>query len=192
LKGRKNSTIGQADPTFALMFRMLLALALVCPAAVAAQGDSTTALLVAASWAMNGSDAGTQEAINRAWAASFGREPGAGRAGAFSGSAHFNFRSATLTGREETMGRVTYSIHIDVSAVRCRVTIGPFRHAGNRDALRGGTDLGLVTSSGGPVGRTPGLSKRSATAQMAQLRDIARARAEALLDAFGAQLPPPR
>ncbi|MBL8010294.1 MAG: hypothetical protein JNJ64_06770 [Flavobacteriales bacterium] len=159
-----------------------------------AQADSTQALVISAAYSLPLSQAQVIERAQRAWAQTFGREPGATLAPAgdrpdqLEGSAHFNFRSRDITGREETMGRVSYRVRISATNGGCDVSIGPFRHSGNRGALRGGTDLGVITAGGPAVKRPTGLSGRTVTGLLAEIRYLARQRSEALLRNFGALL----
>ncbi len=168
--------------------------ALALAAGLRAQADSAQALLFNASYSLPMSASQVLERAGQAWAQSFAREPGArlnpanDRPDQLEGSAHFNFRSRALTGREETMGRVSYRVRISATNGGCEVTIGPFRHTGNRAALRGGTDLGLVTAAGPPLRRPSGLSGRTAAALMAEIRQLARQKGEKLLGSFGALL----
>ncbi|MBV6404819.1 MAG: hypothetical protein IT228_02700 [Flavobacteriales bacterium] len=173
---------------------MVLLCAMVLAAGLRAQADSAQALLFSASYSLPMSASQVLERAREAWSQSFAREPGArlnpanDRPDQLEGSAHFNFRSTTLTGREETMGRVSYRVRISATNGGCEVTIGPFRHTGNRAALRGGTDLGLITAAGPPTHRPPGLSGRTTTTLLGEIRQLARQKGEGLLRNFGALL----
>ncbi|HQW87798.1 MAG TPA: hypothetical protein PLH93_11450 [Flavobacteriales bacterium] len=159
-----------------------------------AQTDSTLALVISAAYSVPLSQAQVMERAQLAWAQTFGREPGStlgpadDRTGQLEGSAHFNFRSKDITGREETMGRVSYRVRISATNGGCEVTIGPFRHTGNRSAMRGGTDLGVITTGGPAVRRPAGLSGRTATGLLAEIRLLARQKGDTLLRNFGALL----
>lgn len=132
-----------------------------------------------------------------AWNVSFGREPGAAivrndrENGVLEAVAHFNFRSAKLNGREETMGRVSYRVRIRSENGTCSALVNQFKHVGNKAALRGGIDLGLVTIGGPPLGRTPGLSSWAAKNLMAEVRERSRLTADRLIRAFVAAMHAP-
>ncbi|MBK7269601.1 MAG: hypothetical protein IPI07_08820 [Flavobacteriales bacterium] len=129
-----------------------------------------------------------------AWKVSFGREPGAAIVlndadkGVLEATAHFNYRSAKLNGREETMGRVSYRVRIRSENGTCSVGVTQFKHQGNKAALRGGIDLGLVTVSGPPLGRTPGLSPWGAKNILAEVRARSRSTADRVIRAFVAAM----
>ncbi|MBK9276413.1 MAG: hypothetical protein IPM49_17990 [Flavobacteriales bacterium] len=159
-----------------------------------AQADSTQALMITTAYSLPLSRTQVIERAQQAWAQTFGREPGASlgpadeRPDHLEGSAHFNFRSKDITGREETMGRVSYRVRIIATNGGCEVSIGPFRHTGNRSAMRGGTDLGVITAGGPAARRPPGLSARTASGLLAEIRALARQKGEGLLRNFGALL----
>ena len=161
-----------------------------------AQADSSQALTLGAAFSAPLSATQVIERARLAWAQTFGREPGAvltpvtDRTDQLEGSAHFNFRSRDITGREETMGRVTYRVRIVASTGGCEVSIGPFRHTGNRGAMRGGIDLGVITAGGPALHRPSGLSNRTVTGLLAEIRHQARQKGEGLLRNFGALVRP--
>lgn len=125
-----------------------------------------------------------------AWERSFGREQGAQllltdrENGLLEASGHFNFRSKTLTAREETMGRLSYRLRIHVQHGECRSTITQFKHTGNRGALRGGIDMGVITREGPPLARPKGLSPQATNRIVAELRDMANTEGDRLLRAY--------
>lgn len=197
MKAPKVVPPGDPAPYFRATMRSLLPLcACVLATGLRAQADSTQALTLGAAYSVPLSTTQVMERARLAWAQTFGREPGAtlnpanDRPDQLEGSAHFNFRSRDITGREETMGRVSYRVRIVASNGGCEVSIGPFSHTGNRSAMRGGTDLGVITTGGPAVKRPTGLSSRTVTGLLAEIRQQARQKGEGLLRNFGALLRP--
>jgi hypothetical protein len=129
-----------------------------------------------------------------AWNWTFGREPGAklqlaDRAnGQIEGLARVNYRSAQLSLREETMGVVQYRVVISVRAGECRIHVGELTHAGNRSTPRGGVHLGLLTRGEAPARRLPGVGGATARRIHAEVKNVAEARIQGLLQAFEARL----
>ncbi|MDX9750095.1 MAG: hypothetical protein RBT71_03335 [Flavobacteriales bacterium] len=129
-----------------------------------------------------------------AWTWTFGQEPGAALlraergAGVIEGTARVNFRSAMLTMREETMGTVRYRVTVQVKAGECRVQVSELVHTGNRSALRGGSDVGLVVRGEGPVQRVRGMSRGNAARLHEEVRTAATDRITTLLQQFEARM----
>lgn len=129
-----------------------------------------------------------------AWTWTFGQEPGAAlrrteRAeGVIEGGARLNFRSAMLTLREETMGTVQYRVTIQVKAGECRVQVSELVHTGNRAAMRGGSDVGLVVRGEGPVQKVRGMGRGNAVRLHEEVRTAASDRIHTLLKQFEARM----
>jgi len=129
-----------------------------------------------------------------AWTWTFGKEPGATlrrsdrEAGVIEGTARVNFRSTMLTGREESMGTITYRVIIQVHAGGSRITVNELVHTGNRDALRGGIHLGVLSRASSPQQRVPGLGKGNAERLYTEVKEHANGRITQLMQAFEARL----
>ena len=182
-----------------MMLRLLLLVALVpALAGVRAQDalpvDSNAALTVTASVSVPLNHVQVLEKAREAWRASFGLEPGARlepldlEASAFEGVAYVSFRSRQLVGREETMGIITYRVHVQARNGTCRIAVSDFRHVGNREAYRGATDVGLLTRNTAPPRKIRGMGRRNGQELWDDLKEVARMRAEELVAAFGANL----
>ncbi|MBK8341120.1 MAG: hypothetical protein IPK99_14500 [Flavobacteriales bacterium] len=172
-----------------------LSLALLAgPLAIAQSADSSLAISFTGAINLPLAIKPMHAMATEAWKVSFGREPGAAIVlndagnGLLETTAHFNFRSAKLNGREETMGRVTYRVRIRSENGTCSVAVTQFKHHGNKAALRGGIDLGLVTVGGPPLGRTPGLSTWGAKNILEEVRARSRATADRVIGAFVAAM----
>lgn len=132
--------------------------------------------------------------VMEAWTWTFGKEPGAKilhsdrDQGTLEGQARLNFRSKGLTGREETMGTVSYLVHVQVRAGECRVTINGITHTGNRNTPRGGIHLGPIMRSDHDVRRTAGLGRGNVEQVHADIREVTTGRVTALLQAFEARI----
>jgi len=131
--------------------------------------------------------------VLEAWTWTFGREPGARlsstdrNSGLLDGSARFNFRSALLVGREETMGVVQYRVVIRAHPGECRVLVSELTHTGNRNTPRGGIHLGLLTRSTTEAG-VPGMGRANAARLRAEMNSAAEERLTTLLRTFEARL----
>lgn len=135
-----------------------------------------------------------QEAALAAWAFSFGQEPGASAVpvivgpGQLEGSARFNFRSATLGSREQTLGVIQYQVSIQAENGQCRVRITQFNHAGNRHAPGGAIDLGTIYAGERPSGPVPGISAGSAARLHADMRTQVEAHVRGVAKQFAARM----
>ncbi len=129
-----------------------------------------------------------------AWTWTFGQQPGATlrrsdrESGMIEGTARVNFRSEMLTGREESMGSITYRVTIQVRAGGSRITIQELTHNGNRAALRGGIHLGVLTRGMAPPQRVPGLGRANTERLYAEVKQRAEQRTDQLMQAFEARL----
>ncbi|MCB0794768.1 MAG: hypothetical protein KDB88_08530 [Flavobacteriales bacterium] len=156
--------------------------------------DSSRALQVNSSISLPMSRQQILEHASDAWKVSFGREIGAvitavdAEQHAIHSEGHFNFRSDMLVGREETMGRVRYTVKIEARNGECRTSVGPFVHRGNHNGIRPGVDMGTVPVAGRPTGPTPGMSGRSAGKVMNEVRELAFKKAQQLIRSFEGQL----
>lgn len=134
------------------------------------------------------------DAATLAWNWTFGKEPGAKilaadrSRGTIEGSARLNFRSTLLTGREETMGTVSYSIHISVHAGECRILVSDLVHTGNRSTTRGGIHLKQLMRADLDAHRAGGMSRTNIVKVHAEIRERATQHVHALLQAFEARL----
>ncbi|MCB0790225.1 MAG: hypothetical protein H6595_03725 [Flavobacteriales bacterium] len=108
--------------------------------------------------------------------------------GILEGTARIRFRSHVLSGREQTMGSIHYRIRIQAMHGECRIAFSAFKHTGNPGAARGAIDLGLLTASGPPAQRLPGLSRPIATRIMDEARKAALERAVHITRLFEASL----
>lgn len=129
-----------------------------------------------------------------AWTWTFGKEPGAvlrrsdRESGMIEGTARVNFRSTMLTGREESMGTITYRVTIQVRAGGSRITVNELVHSGNRAALRGGIHMGILARGSGPQQRVPGLGRANSERLYAELKEHSHSRITQLMQAFEARL----
>jgi len=129
-----------------------------------------------------------------AWNWTFGKEPGAKmlrlvrEESVLEGTARVNFRSKMLWLREETMGAIQYRVVVHTRAGECRVTVSELTHTGNRTTKRGGVHLGLLTQGDRPLKDSPGTSITALRQAYAEIKTVAEARIQALLQAFEARL----
>lgn len=134
------------------------------------------------------------DAATDAWTWSFGKEPGAkilltDRAtGTIKGTARMNFRSTMLTGREETMGTVSYNVTILVQPGECRVTVSDLNHTGNRNTSRGGIHLKQLMRSDEDAYRATGMSRTNIVQLHQELRLAATDHISNLLKVFEARM----
>lgn len=125
-----------------------------------------------------------------AWNWTFGKEPGAKvvrserDAGLIEGTARMNFRSVMLTGREESMGTISYSVQIQIRAGECRVSITDLNHTGNRNTANGGFHLKQLMRVDTDANRVPGIGRTNAVRLHEELRELAEQRITDLLQAF--------
>lgn len=103
------------------------------------------------------------EAARKHWDLTFGQEPGARLehadpvTGVLDGSARFNFRSTSITAREELLGVINYRVHIMAENGQCLVQVTHFSHVGNRGAPGQGIDLGRLYKGTRPDIRVRGI-----------------------------------
>ena len=134
------------------------------------------------------------DAASEAWTWTFGKEPGARlllndrSAGMLKGTGRLNFRSRMLTGREESMGTMSYQVMVQVHAGECRVTISDITHTGNRNTARGGIHLRQIMRADEDAQKTTGLSRSNVVRLHAELRMAATEHLSNLLQAFEARL----
>ncbi len=133
-------------------------------------------------------------AAKQAWDASFGQEPGARMVrldqvdGVLEGQARFNFRSAMLAGREESMGVVSYAVSVHIRNGHCIVHLHDVKHTGNRGASGGGLDVGLLREGEAPVEHYPGMGLKFSRRLHAEVRAMAESRLRELIRLFSARL----
>ncbi len=174
-----------------------LPVVLLLPVAIANQAqvvvaDTAAALTFNHAYSVPLARAQVFDAALRAWAQSFGREPGAGLGhtdrenGVIEGTARIKYRGVPLTAREETMGVISYRVMIQAGNGECTVMVTHLVHTGNRGAMNGGMDFGVLT--GGIPEKHPGVSHRNAQRICADMRTQSTDRITALLNAFGASL----
>lgn len=131
---------------------------------------------------------------SEAWTWTFGKEPGAKLqlsdrgAGILEGTARLNFRSTMLTGREESMGTVTYHVRLQVHAGECRAVVSGLTHTGNRSTPRGGIHLGMIMRNDTDVALAGGMSRGNLVRLHAEVRETATARINLLLQAMEARI----
>lgn len=134
------------------------------------------------------------DAATYAWNWTFGKEPGARTLatdrsqGSITGSARLNFRSAMLTGREETMGTVSYRVQISADAGQCRIVVSDLVHTGNRTTPRGGIHLKQLMRADKDALRVGGMSRTNVERLHGELRSAAEERIQELLQLFEAKL----
>lgn len=134
------------------------------------------------------------DAATETWTWTFGREPGAKvlltdrAAGTIKGSARINFRSAMLTGREETMGTIGFNVHIQTHAGNCRISVTDIVHTGNRNTARGGIHLGQLMRDDAQARKAGGMGRTNIVRVHREMREAADARIQALLQAFEARI----
>jgi len=131
---------------------------------------------------------------SEAWTWTFGKEPGAKLklsdrgSGVLEGSARVNFRSTMLTGREESMGSITYHVRLQTHAGECRAVISGLIHAGNRTTHTGGINLGTIMRNDKDVASVPGMSRMNLVRLHTEVREVATSRINALLQAMEARI----
>ncbi len=131
---------------------------------------------------------------SEAWTWTFGKEPGARlqlsdrEAGILEGTARLNFRSTMLTGREESMGTVTYHVRLQIHAGECRAVVSGLSHSGNRSTTRGGIHLGTIMRNDADVAMAGGMSRGNLVRLHAEVRETATARINSLLKAMEARI----
>jgi len=129
-----------------------------------------------------------------AWTWTFGKEPGAKveqadrSAGLLNGSARLNFRSKMLNGREESMGTISYRIHIQITPGECRVVVSDLTHTGNRNTARGGIHLGQLRRTDGDVRPKVGMSHSAAVDLHREMRMAINERITSLLQTMEARI----
>lgn len=125
-----------------------------------------------------------------AWNWTFGKEPGAKlvrsdrEAGLIEGTARMNFRSVMLTGREESMGTISYSVLIQLHAGECRVSVTNVSHTGNRNTNNGGIHLKQLMRVDTDANKVKIIGRTNTVRLHAELREAAEWRIADLLRAF--------
>jgi len=156
--------------------------------------DRGTALTMARSISAPLNAVQLHDAAVDAWTWSFGKEPGARllltdrTAGTLKGTARLNFRSTMLTGREETMGTVSYTVSIQVQPGECRITIADLIHTGNKNTARGGIHLKQLMRSDEDAHRTSGMSRSNVVRLHQELRTASTEHLTGLLQTFEARM----
>lgn len=134
------------------------------------------------------------DAATEAWTWTFGREPGARivatdrSAGTIKATARINFRSAMLTGREETTGTINYNVLIQTQAGTCRISVTDVTHTGNRNTARGGIHLGQLMRDDAQAGKAGGMGRTNIVRVHRELREMADTRIQSLLRSFEARI----
>lgn len=134
------------------------------------------------------------QAVSDAWGASFAQEPGAqlgtldSESGLIEGQARVNYRSKLLTGREETMGTVSYRVTIQARNGQCSVRVHDLRHTGNRGAIGGGIHAGPILEGLVPDKGYPGMGLGASRRIHADIRSTADARIREAIRRFAARL----
>ncbi|HMW98032.1 MAG TPA: hypothetical protein PL010_15500 [Flavobacteriales bacterium] len=134
------------------------------------------------------------QALPDAWGVSFAQEPGAHlgpvdvEGGIAEGQARVNYRSKLLTGREETMGTITYRVTIQAHNGRCIVRVHDLRHTGNRNAIGGGIHAGPILEGTAPDEGYPGMGLGSSRRIHADIRGAADARIRETIRRFAGRL----
>ena len=184
-------------PNFPAMLRAfpaLLLLLVLLRAAAQPDGQESAALSFTHTFGVPLARAQMFDAAMLSWERTFGLEPAAvlGRndraSGVIEGTARINYRSGPLTAREETMGVIAYRVMVQAGNGECTVLVTHLVHSGNRGAMRGGLDFGLLTGASVPAGGHPGVSHRNAARLMDDMRMQATDRITALFNAFGSVL----
>lgn len=131
---------------------------------------------------------------SEAWTWTFGKEPGARllgadrTAGILEGAVRLNFRSTMLTGREESMGTVTYHVRLQVHAGECRAVVSGLSHTGNRTTRTGGIHLGTIMRNDADVAQVGGTGRNNLVRLHAEVREAATTRINSLLQAMEARI----
>lgn len=129
-----------------------------------------------------------------AWTWTFGKEPGAkiihsDRAtGVIEATARLNFRSTMLTGREESMGTVSYHVQIQTRAGECRMTVTNMQHTGNRNTATGGIHLKQLMRADQDAYKARGLGRTNIVRLHGELRTASEERIGQLLQAYEARI----
>ena len=133
-------------------------------------------------------------AAREAWQYSFGQQPGAqlvsddAGTGRVEGIARYNYRSATVGSREQTLGVIDYKISIQAENGQCRIRISHFIHSGNKNAPGGPVDLGTIYAGQRPAERVPGISAGTAQRLHQDMRTQVSAQVKELIKAFSARM----
>lgn len=179
------------------MRSMLLLFVLLCAVLMHAQvpdGGTGIALNFSRSMSIPLNAVHLFDEAQEAWIWTFGKEPGAKllRAdredGVLEGSARINFRSTMLTGREETTGTISYHVQFQIRAGECRAVVTGLTHSGNRNTGRGGIHVGQLMRNDLDAPRTSGLGRANVVRLHAELREVATARVNSLLQAMEARI----
>lgn len=188
------------EPTTAILRPMRLLfpiLALLLSGSVRAQASDagpSTALSFARSVNLPMNAVQLHDAAMEAWTWTFGKEPGGKllitdrTAGTLKGTARMNFRSAMLTGREETTGTVSYTVTVQVGPGECRITITELTHTGNRNTTRGGIHLKQLMRHDEDAHRAGGMGRTNVVRLHRELREAASAHLAGLLQTFEARM----
>lgn len=184
-------------PNFAVVRSLLTLLAVVLGSIAVAQppgNGNGAALTFARSVNVALNTLQLHDKAMNAWTWTFGKQPGARvlssdrASGAIDATARFNFRSAMLTMREETMGVVQYKVTIRVNAGECRVLVSELTHTGNRNTTLGGVHVGPLTRGTGEGRKIRGMSRANGMQLQTELQEASEEHIRALLNAFEAHL----
>ncbi len=177
-------------PLLALLFSCLIGA--VCGQSLA--NDSTAGLSFTRSTTVPLNAVMLFDRAMEAWTWTFGKEPGGKllrndrAAGVIEGTARVNFRSGMLSNREETMGTIQYRVIINITTGECRVMISELEHTGNRSSPSGGIHAGPLVRSAVPPHRVRGMGRSSSMKLYAEVKEVATARINSLMQAFDARL----
>lgn len=126
---------------------------------------NTSPFIVKGNVSISAPDSVLAKRLGRAWKYSFGQEPAARLLSRGSNSmttmAHFNYRSGLLTGRQETIGVISYQLELKIVGSTCYYTINSFVHRGNTSTRIGGIHFGRLMQGQIPQGKVRGLSKKT-------------------------------
>ncbi|MBX2983289.1 MAG: hypothetical protein WBB32_10910 [Flavobacteriales bacterium] len=156
--------------------------------------DGPRPLVITEAVALPLSVAQVELAARNAWPYSFGQEPGAKMvmedmgSGRLEGYARFNFRSAQLGSRQQTLGVITYKISIQAENGQCRIRVSHFSHTGNKNAVGGPIDLGTIYAGARPKERVPGISLGTAERLHEDMRTQVTARVREVVKNFSSRM----
>lgn len=156
--------------------------------------DTPRPLVINEAVALPLSMAQVELAAREAWQYSFGQQPGAqlvseeAGTGRVDGIARFNYRSATVGSREQTLGVISYKISIQAENGQCRIRISHFVHTGNKSAPGGPVDIGPLYAGPRPAERVPGISAGSAQRLHQDMRTQVSAQVKELIKVFSARM----
>lgn len=175
----------------------LMILSALLPGMVMAQGNgpgTATALSFTRSMSVPLNAVQLYDRASDALTWTFAKEPGGKiliadrEAGVLEASARSNFRSAMLVGREETMGTIAYTVHVQVKAGELRAVVSAITHTGNRSTPRGGISVGTLMRDDNDVRPVSGLGRSNTVRLHTELRTSATERITTLLQAMEAHI----